>query len=282
MNARGSVLGIDVGWSKKRKSSAVCRFFWSRKEVKWEIQRFRAIDSDREETIKRVVENRMLLAAAIDGPLRPEFDEVDSYRGAERLLSRGELRKRVGKPGQSSSPNGKKLNDQANKSAIALKKHCRVRKANHKVRIDECAIVEAFPTTFLGVMLKHPASLNRPKNKQKSDIFFAHLSKHQQLDQFVEKFLGGRRWAQNIDEIKDHDDRAAFVCALTALCIVAGNFTAVGDDKDGWIILPPQWAFANWAWKAICEKAQLTAARDEEGKLLSFANHSPLEGESMR
>ncbi len=275
MNARGSVLGIDVGWSKKRKSSAVCRLSWSREEVKWEIQRFRALDSDREEAIMDVVDNRMLLAVAIDGPLRPKFDEVDRYRGAERLLSRGELTKKVGKPGQSSTPNGKKLNDQANKSAIALKKHCRVRKANHKVRIDECAIVEAFPTTFLGVMLKHPASLNRPKNKQKSDIFFAHLSKHQQLDQFVEKFLGGRRWAQNIDEIKNHDDRAAFVCALTALCIVAGNFTAVGDDKDGWIILPPQWAFANWAWKAICETAQLTAARDEEGKLLSFANKLP-------
>lgn len=275
MNARGNVLGIDVGWSEKRKSSAVCRFFWSRKEVKWEIQRFRAFDADREDTIKRVVDNNELLAVAIDGPLRPGFRDVDCYRGAERLLSRGELRKRIGKPGQSSSPNGKKLNDQANKSAIALKKHCRVRKANHKVRIDECAIVEAFPTTFLGVMLKHPASLNRPKNKQKSDIFFAHLAENRSLDQFVKKLLGDRKWSENIDEIKNHDDRAAFVCALTALCVVAGNFTAVGDDRGGWIILPPQWAFANWAWKAICETAQLTAARDEEGKLLSFANKLP-------
>ena len=280
MNARGSVLGIDVGWSDKRKSSAVCRLSWNIREIKWEISRFRALDTDREDTINRVVDNRMLLGVAIDGPLRPRFLEVDRYRGAERLLSRGELRKRIGKPGQSSSPNGKKLNDQANKSAIALKKHCRIRKAKHKVRIDECAIVEAFPTTFLGVMLKHPASLNRPKNKQKSDIFFAHLAKNRSLDQFLKKLLGDRKWSENIDEIKNHDDRAAFVCALTALCVVAGNFTAVGDDRDGWIILPPQWAFANWAWKAICETAHLIAACDEEGKLLSFATHSPLEGES--
>lgn len=271
MNARGSVLGIDVGWSEERNSSAVCRISWSREEIKWEIQRFRAIDSDREETIKRVVEDRMLLAVAIDGPLRPGFLEVDRYRGAERLLSRGELRKQIGKPGQSSSPNGKKLNAQANKSAIALKQHCRVRKANHKVRIDKCAIVEAFPTTFLGVLLKRPTLLNRPKNKARSDIYFAHLSKHKQLDRFVENLLGGRRWSQNIDKIKNHDDRAAFICALTALCVAAGNFTAVGDDRDGWIILPPQWAFTKWARKAICETAELTAASAEAGKLLSFA-----------
>ena len=276
MNARGSVLGIDVGWSEKRKSSAICRLSWNISEVKWEIGRFRALDSERESTIKRVVNDHKLLAVAIDGPLCPGFCEVDRYRGAERLLSRGELLKRIGKPGQSSSPNGKKLNAQANKSSIALKKHCRVRKANHKVRIDECAIVEAFPTTFLGVMLKHPASLIRPKNKPRSDIYFAHLSKHKQLDRFVENLLGDRRWSQNIDEIKNHDDRAAFVCALTALCVAAGNFTAVGDDRDGWIILPPKWAFANWAWKAICETAHLTEARDEEGKLLSFSKNRPL------
>ena len=271
MSARGSVLGIDVGWSETEKSSAVCRLSWKNSEINWEIGRFRALDSEREKTIKRIVSNQKLLAVAIDGPLCPKFREVDRYRGAERLLSRGELRERIGKPGQSSSPNGKKLNAQANKSAKALKKHCRVRKANHKVRIDECTIVEAFPTTFLGVLLKRPTLLNRPKSKARSDIYFAHLAKNQQLDQFVEKLLGGREWSQHIDEIKNHDDRAAFICALTALCVAAGNFTAVGDDRDGWIILPPQWAFANWAWKAICETAELTAASAEEGKLLSFA-----------
>ena len=273
MNARGSVLGIDVGWSKKRKSSAVCRFSWNRQEINWEIQRFRALDSERERTIKRIVSNQKLLAVAIDGPLCPEFLEVNRYRGAERLLSRGELRKRIGKPGQSSSPNGKKLNAQANKSAIALKKYCRIRKATHKVGIDECMIVEAFPTTFLGVLLKRPTSLQHSRNKQRSDIYFSHLSKHQYLDEFVEKILGDRKWSHNIGEIKNHDDRAAFVCALTALCVASGNFTAVGDDRDGWIILPPQWAFANWAWKAICETAHLTEARDEEGKLLSFSKN---------
>ena len=33
MNIEGSVLGIDVGWSQKKKSSAVCRLSWSDREV---------------------------------------------------------------------------------------------------------------------------------------------------------------------------------------------------------------------------------------------------------
>ena len=270
MNTRGSVLGIDVGWSKKKRSSAVCRLCWDAREVRWKIRRFRATDSDREEAIMEVVGNQMLLSVAIDGPLRPEFREVDRYRGAERLLSRGELPKRVGKPGQSSSSNGKKLNAQANKSATFLKKHSRIRKAKHKVRIDEFAIVEAFPTTFLGVMLDYPA-----KGKKKSDIFFADLVSNQSLDQFVKKLLENRKWSQSIDEIKNHEDRAAFVCALTALCVAAGNFTAVGDERDGWIILPPQWAFAEWAWEAISETARQTAESHEDGELKVFSKNRP-------
>ncbi len=273
MNTRGSVLGIDVGWSKNKRSSAVCRLFWDAWEVKWQIQRFRAIDLDREDTIRHVVDNRMLLAVAIDGPLRPEFREVDRYRGAERLLNRGELPKRVGHPGPSSSSNGKDLNAQANKCATFLKKHCRIRKAKHKVRIDEYAIVEAFPTTFLGVMLDHPDYLKQPKSKKKSDIFFADLVSNRSLDQFLKKFLGNRKWSQNIDEINNHDDRAAFVCALTALCVSAGNFTAVGDERDGWIILPPQWAFAEWAWEAISETARQTAECHEDGELKVFSKN---------
>ena len=44
----------------------------------------------------------------------------------------------------------------------------------------------------------------------------------------------------------NHDDRAAFICALTALSVAAGDYTAVGDD-DGWIVLPPVAFVVPWA-----------------------------------
>ena len=128
MNIEGSVLGIDVGWSQNRKSSAVCRLSWSAREVEWHIDRFRAIEPERKDTIKCAVDDHDLLAVAIDGPLQPSFDEIGHYRSTERLLTYKEIRERIGKPGQSSSLNGKKLNEQANQSAKLVKKFFRINK----------------------------------------------------------------------------------------------------------------------------------------------------------
>ena len=272
MKIQGSVLGIDVGWSEKKRSSAVCRLSWDDRQIQWEIDRFRATPSDRENTIRRVAGESELLAVAIDGPLRHGFDMIRRYRSAERLLSRGQLQKRIGKPGQSSSPNGKKLNVQANRTATFVKRCCRVREAKHGVRIDDRAIVEAFPTTFLGVMIEFPAQLKRPRSR--SDRYFAHLAEHHCIGRFVQRLLGGRKCIHDPRDVKNHDDRAALVCALTALSVVAGEFTAVGDKVDGWIILPPQWAFAGPAWAAACATARAEALGQESapfGKLLSFS-----------
>ena len=271
MDDQGSVLGIDVGWSEKRRSSAVCRLSWDNHRICWEIERFRAVPSERTNAIRRVAGEIELHAVAIDGPLRRGLDVIGRYRSAERLLSRGELPRRIGKPGQSSSPNGKKLNVQANTSAMVVKERCCVRKASHPVRIDEHAIAEAFPTTFLGVMIECPTRLTG--SRYRSDRYFAHLVENHCFDRLSKALLGDRRWSQDPRKLKNHDDRAAFVCALTALSVAAGEFTAVGDTKDGWIILPPQRASAKWAWTAICK-----TARDEEagresapgGRLVSF------------
>ena len=264
MENEGSVLGIDVGWDRKRKSSAVCRLSWTDREIDWKIGRFIATDYDREKTISQIAGDHLLLAVAIDGPLRYGFDQIGHYRSAERLLTRGELPKRIGKPGQSSSPNGKNLNIQANKSAEFVKQHCRIREAYHNAKIDRYAIVEAFPTTFLGVMIENPALLDY--SKKRSDRYFIHLAKNQCFEKLVQKLIGNRMWSQPLLEVVNHDDRAALVCAFTALCVATDEFTAVGDKKDGWIILPPRWMFADWAWTATLE----TASLDESGKLLSF------------
>ena len=152
---------------------------------------------------------------------------------------------------------------------MLVKNFCCVSKASHQGCIDERAIVEAFPTTFLGVMVDRPKVLQHPK--QRSDRYFVHLANHQRFDWFLECLLNDRRWAHAPSEITNHDDRAAFVCALTALCVAVGEFTAVGDEDDGWIILPPKRMFADWAWKAACEAAARN--RNKKGKLLTFVDN---------
>ena len=153
--ANGSVIGIDVGCSPTRRSSAICRLDWSDSTVAWEIARFRALEPERERVIARVAAGRRIVAAAFDGPIRRGFDIIGRYRTAERMLTR-RLRPLIGKPGQSSAPVGKLLNHHANECVRYLVTHCDVQDARHCVPIDQKALVEAFPSSFLGMMIENP------------------------------------------------------------------------------------------------------------------------------
>ncbi len=241
----GSVLGIDVGFSPTRRSSAVCRLDWDRHSVTWMIRRFRAVDGEKRATITAVAGNSPLLAAALDGPLRAGFDVIGRYRVAERMLTR-RLASRIGKPGQASAPVGKSLNAAANDCASIVMKSCQLGASRHQVQIDNLAIVEAFPSSFLGVMLADPSAVIAARG-DRSDTFFKHLVGSGDLERLIIHLLPGRTLAGALSDITNHDDRAGFVCALTALAVAANDYTAVGDN-DGWIILPPASFIQSWAW----------------------------------
>ncbi len=241
----GAVLGVDVGFSPTRRSSAVCRLSWDEHGVGWAIRRFRALPEEREATILAVAGAGRLEAAAFDGPLRTGFDVVGRYRLAERLLTR-RLGRRIGKPGQANAPVGKSLNAAANDCVGVVLRGCDLAPATHVVRIDDRAVVEAFPSAFLGVMLPDPSVLAAVR-ANRSDVFYRHLAELGALDGLLARLLPGRRLAGSVLGVTNHDDRAALVCALTSLCVAAGDYVAVGDE-DGWIMLPPRGVIADWAW----------------------------------
>ena len=257
---------------------------WDRDEIKWEIRRFRAIDEERRSAILSVADGHALSAVAIDGPLAPGFELVGHYRSAERLLSRGDIQRRIGKPGQSSSPNGKKLNEQANLAAIIVAdtEACRIEEAAHTVRINRLAIIEAFPTTFLGVLIDCPEETPKRASKKKSDRYYAHLTNERYLDQFLESLLPRRSLANALSTITNHDDRAAMVCAFTALCVAIGDYTAVGDSRHGWIILPPKRKFAAWAWKAVSRNVERDKNEGPRGVLFQSPADAGGEGRSKK
>ena len=70
------------------------------------------------------------LALAVDGPLRGALDEIGVYRDAEMMLTRG-FAVHIGKPGQSSSGNGRKLNAAANAVVHAALSGCRIAPSQH-------------------------------------------------------------------------------------------------------------------------------------------------------
>jgi len=117
--------------------------------------------------------------------------------------------------------------------------------AQHTPAIHRRAILEAFPSSFLGLMMEDPKSLHTRRGNR-SDVYYKHLAGTGQLDALIDRFLPNRKLAVAFQAVTNHDDRAALVCALTALCVVGGEFTAVGD-KEGWIILPPRALIQDWA-----------------------------------
>jgi hypothetical protein len=254
----GAVLGIDVGCSAVRRSSAICRIAWGAREVTWQVARFRAIEPERTETIVALAAGLPIACAAFDGPLRCGFDGIGRYRAAERMLTR-RLARKIGKPGASSAPVGRLLNAHANACATTVLQHCDVAIARHAIRIDDRAAVEAFPSGFLGVLIGEPSAL-AARRHNRSDRFFLRCCERGTFDNLVDHVLPGRRLARAPTDLTDHDERAAFVCALTALCVAADDYTAVGDH-DGWIILPPYPLLQPWAREDLEANASDEALR---------------------
>jgi hypothetical protein len=229
--ASGSVLGIDVGYSLRRRSSAICRLDWSETRVSWSIERFRATSDELIAAVRNTAGGVELIGAAFDGPLKVGLGEIIRYRLAERLLTVG-FQPFIGKPGGSNSPVGLALHRQTNLCVEAVLAHANVALAVHRPAIHGRAIVEAFPSSFLGLMIEDPKALVTRRG-DRSDLYYRHLADNGRLESLVGRFLPGRALAAPFCAVRNHDDRAGLVCALTALCFAGGAFVAVGDE-DGW------------------------------------------------
>jgi hypothetical protein len=104
----GSVVGIDVGYSRTRRSSAVCRLDWDTTAVRWRIERSTAVEPERADIIAKVIGKETILAASFDGPLCRGLNVIGEYRAAERMLTK-RLQPLIGKPGQASAPVGRQF-----------------------------------------------------------------------------------------------------------------------------------------------------------------------------
>jgi hypothetical protein len=124
-------------------------------------------------------------------------------------------------------------------------------------------LVEAFPNTFLGVLLPTKAyedSGKLPKGKVRSDWLYE-LAVANGVFQMLIDHLGWKEptTLQRILHERDHDLRAALVCLLTAGFAAAGTATIVGDEDGGWFCLPPSGLWAPWARLAL--ELTMTQAR---------------------
>jgi hypothetical protein len=124
------------------------------------------------------------------------------------MLSGGIFQKRC-KPGATNTPRGFALHQQATSIANFLLR-----------TFPGIIIQEAFPNAFLGVMLPDSAFQVPIRRGIKSDVFWEKCVVKTVLMRELLKRLFPSRLAIKLleaaTELNDHDERAAFVCALVA------------------------------------------------------------------
>jgi hypothetical protein len=154
------------------------------------------------------------------------------------------------------------LNSAANTCVATVLDTGVIGKATHDHAIHIYAIAEAFPTSFLGLLIDDHE--NVVERGAKSDRFYNHLAGSGRLNTLLNDLLPGRVLATAFDSVLNHDDRAAIICGLTALCVAAGEYTTVGDE-DGWIILPPPSLVRRWVWEKLTETQNQMVGLNGEG-----------------
>jgi len=264
---RGKVLGIDVGYAPTRRTTSFCALLWDAYEMDWAFERAEQDAERRVTALRNLLDRRAkVLAVAVDGPLRLELRlDTQSYRATDSLLSRGKFQRR-GKPGPTNGGSGPQLHGEATVLAGLALKQLLVAQASHVPAIHEHAIVEAFPNLFLGVLCDEIDYPREPAKKRKWTDSLYPLVKPK-LEGLVQLLLPCRQPRSSLD-ICDHEEIAAFTCALTALCVAAGRFVGVGSPADGFIILPPSHLWGKeekgtgpWA-EAVLRRNLESVARD--------------------
>jgi predicted nuclease with RNAse H fold len=244
--ATPALLGVDVGFSRTRKTTGLAWFAGSTIETALTGSSWR----ERSRSLPRDVRFSVV---ALDAPVVPEHN-YEAARGCERAFYGGAFAKRC-RPGLSHHGLGVPLKDAGREAAIDFASVL----APGTLPFGPCVlltkpIIEAFPNTFMGVLLPAEAFAGWSKalRKAKSDWLFETAAELGIFGKLLSKLdLASARIRNKFENAGDHDERAALVCLLTAMFAQSGDAVVVGDTEGGWFWLPPMALWAPWASAAL-------------------------------
>ena len=228
---------MDIGYSHSRPTTGLC-LIDPTAAVPVRSAHVRASETLR--AAHALLEGARLSGVGIDGPLRPDLRRLRSGRECERRLTCAPFHLRC-RPGSVTAPVGQRLHAEATRIARAL------------ARAHPAALrVEAFPTAFLRTLLPEHRPGRVPRG-DKSQVYWACCLREGALDRLVARLFprGAAAIVAALAELRQRDERAAAVCALTARAAVRGWDTRVGATEDGWISLAPRRFLADWARRAL-------------------------------
>jgi len=242
------ILGVDVGFSAKRRTTGIAWY------ADGQLGKLRT-HSDPDRRLESLPSGAVFDCIALDAPLCPAAAGV---RVVERVFSSGEFSRRC-KPGFSHFGFGRRLREAGALAGETFSIRLRD-------RAPHCAI-EAFPNAFMGVLLPVEVYALIPKLRRgkKFDWLYDRCVEHRLFDHLCNEIeLDASQIIDTLNKEQDHEMRAALVCLLTAACKVQGEFEVVGDLEGGWFWLPPSTLWANWARRELSKTAfKLDAPRFE-------------------
>lgn len=270
-------VGIDVGYDKRRNSTGLCLLTMAGTRLNWTCCNTGTEDTVRRRDLKKLIARDIHISGVgIDGPIVPDLKRINRYRAADSLLYRGRFHSRC-KPGSTKLKEGQCLHHHASSLAELVidlhnKEYLALAESRHSNPVHQYCIVETFPNAFLAFLL---GEVDFPTFKiergEKSDVYWNIAVRKGYLKKLIEHLIPRCCFDnQRLEVITDHDHRAAFVCALAAMCVAKNKYVAAGDDIDGDFIMPPceVWGFnatsqSPWAETALRENV-VTVRRNQE------------------
>lgn len=238
------LIGLDIGFSATRRTSGVARLSES------DLALGRATSSW-ESMFELLGSRNTTEVAAIDAALLRELNM--EKRACERIFSLGLFQRRC-KPGLSHvRGTGRKLREAGHEIAKQLSDVT----SGHNLTSEFPRVwpgrnlVEAFPNAFLGVLIPSARfdAMPRLRRGKKFDWLYDQCCDIIAFSNVVDA-IGSeevRGILATIERNRDHEERAALVCLLTAAAVAEGRYTAVGDEQGGYFFLPPWDSWAEWA-----------------------------------
>ncbi len=257
-----TVLGVDVGWSQRRKSTGLAVISFGEGEIELRIRRSTAQLAELSATVEELLQRRCPDAVAIDGPLGPALHPLPEgrERGCERVLMRGRLRELCSPVDWRNPLRGRPLYEAAMAIARQINELLSAGRRTG-TRPRRIKIVEAFPDAFMAVMLP----LATRKDKKGSQV-------GSRTSRLYKTWLAGSRSAaarllslltsagatrallHQFTQVTNKDEQSAVVCAVTALCVARGRYVTIGERATGEIVLPPLTLWQRWAIDEIHEQ----------------------------
>src|SRR6056297_3415147 len=244
-----NLVGIDVGLVLHRATSGLCRTgsdgFSVARSYTDQLSRQSAIE---------IPEQIDLLA--IDGPVLPTNQIDYRIRPTEKALLWNVFRRRCA-VGETCRGIGAALR----RGGCDTARQFGDRTANSNCQTTYPQIqahrhvIEAFPNAFMGVMLDdapYMESMPRLKRGGRFEWLLSTWRKNAAVQQLKTRLQWDEPelWKE-LASNGDHEEQAALVCALTAVCVYRNAYVAVGEPIGGYLFLPPWELWAEWAIKGI-------------------------------